>query len=183
MNWWDREMDKSDEEQEAFAFAERFYKKVEKRGVDECWLWLGAINAHGYGNFNIHGKTVLAHRVSYFLSTEDPADGDLICHSCDVPACVNPRHLWRGTPKDNMVDMVSKGRVKTVSMPGEQNPRAKITADMAREIAAAPETEKNSALGRKYGLDGASVGLIRNGTNWSHATGLPRRIRAKPARA
>ena len=54
---------------------------------------------------------MLAHRVSYQLATkEDISSKDLICHHCDNPKCINPKHLFKGTNKDNSDDKCRKGR-------------------------------------------------------------------------
>lgn len=77
---------------------------------NECWIWNGAKNRKGYGKLSFRGnKTDTAHRVSYKLFNGDIGD-KLVCHSCDVPACVNPDHLWLGTHMENMLDMVEKER-------------------------------------------------------------------------
>ena len=81
-------------------------------------------NKDGYGDIQeiVEGKKLhmLAHRVSYQLYTgEDISPDDIICHRCDNPACINPRHLFRGTHSDNIKDKVSKGR----QAKGENNGR------------------------------------------------------------
>jgi hypothetical protein len=87
---------------------ECFFQKVQK--TDSCWLWNGSTNAKGYGSFAVNRKTTLAHRYSYVLHKGEIPEGLIICHTCDVPACVNPEHLWAGTYSDNAIDMVSKNR-------------------------------------------------------------------------
>ena len=90
------------------VYKERFFKKVNK--TDTCWLWTGALNSKGYGSLRVNGKSVSAHRLSFLWFKGDIPDGMLICHTCDTPSCVNPDHLWLGTPKDNHKDMWDKGR-------------------------------------------------------------------------
>lgn len=74
-----------------------------------CWLWIGRKNPHGYGHFRRNNKCILVHRFVYAEVKGDP-EGLFVCHKCDTPACINPDHLFLGTPKDNTRDMVRKGR-------------------------------------------------------------------------
>lgn len=92
----------------------RFWRHVAVAGPDDCWLWTGAKNVNGYGTVSVDGGSALAHRVSWAMRWGRPVPEDLrILHECDVRACVNPLHLWLGTQRDNIADMIAKGRSKT----------------------------------------------------------------------
>ena len=88
---------------------ERFWARVQKTAT--CWLWTGAIQSAGYGRFvTDEGRHVLAHRFSYWLHHGEIDDNLFALHSCDTPRCVNPEHLRLGTAKDNMGDVIARGR-------------------------------------------------------------------------
>ena len=91
--------------------AEYFYDRTLIQNGDECWLWKGFINqSHGYGIAYLGQSQLRAHRLSYLLHKGPIQDGLVVCHSCDMPRCVNPEHLWIGTQRDNLHDSISKGR-------------------------------------------------------------------------
>lgn len=88
----------------------RFWKKIEKKSPDECWLWIAGKGTHGYGRFVCDGKTRTASRVSYEIHFGKVLEKEIVCHMCDNPSCVNPSHLWKGTHKQNAIDRNTKGR-------------------------------------------------------------------------
>lgn len=97
-----------------------------------CWLWVGSVGQSGYGRFNtgVKGKMVPAHRLSYEMRNGPIPPGMFICHKCDTRLCINPDHLFVGTPAENMADMRRKGR----SLTGEKNVNAFLSDPVIRGI-------------------------------------------------
>lgn len=85
-------------------------KYTHDKCLGHCWIWQGSFYLNGYGRMGINNKSYHAHRISYYLVYGEISRKNLICHKCDNPACVNPEHLFQGTSKDNIQDMVIKGR-------------------------------------------------------------------------
>lgn len=222
---------------------DRFFDQTDDSGgPDSCWLWKGVKSVGGYGRFYLASAIMkgssAAHRASYLLFVDEIPEDMLVLHRCDVPACVNPRHLFLGTQKDNMADCKAKGRhvplradlsgsaklswevvdairrlytaegltaralslrfrisesqVRNVlhnrcwrrddyrppvmrkggrSMPGAENPNAKVTAETAAEMRrkwqARSCTQKE--LQKEYGLSETTVYRIVSGKSWTGA--------------
>ena len=94
---------------------DRFWSKVFIGDTDECWPWTASVRPNGYGQFKLDGHMVLAHRTAWtFANGEIPKDnsyhGTCVLHKCDNRSCCNPAHLFLGSQKDNIHDMISKGR-------------------------------------------------------------------------
>jgi hypothetical protein len=75
-----------------------------------CWEFSGCKMPNGYGKVTVNKKTWLSHRYSYFLKNGEIPNGMHVCHTCDNRICINPEHLFLGTRKDNMQDMIKKKR-------------------------------------------------------------------------
>jgi len=87
----------------------RFWEKV--RESAGCWEWQGALAGSGYGLFRGPGQHMIgAHRMAYILIYGSIPEGINVLHHCDNKRCVRPEHLFLGTQKDNMADMICKGR-------------------------------------------------------------------------
>lgn len=162
--------------------ADRFWSYVDR--TSDCWNWLGTRTNHGlgYGKFSVGVSTMLAHRVSYIISRgEEIPHGRLVCHRCDNPCCVNPSHLWLGTPLSNMQDKVSKNRQSEGArhatlcagtfkvQHGAATGHAKICDSDVIELRKIRRAGLSLAkTGKMFGISAQTVLDIMQGKTWKH---------------
>ena len=142
------------------------WNKVDKKGSNECWPWIGYKNEDGYGRTWINDKGYYAHRVIFNLAFPNviqlsaPKDTDetgFLLHKCDNPCCCNPSHLFVGNHADNMADKVKKGRIADFS--GDKGPRCKLTMEQANEIR---QKRKNGISAKQLAFEsGLSLSSIK----------------------
>ena len=147
----------------------RFQQRISPPNENGCILWKGQINESGYGELEGDNglKHAKAHRVSWILNRGPIPDNLWVLHKCDVPACVNPDHLFLGTQKYNMQDMVNKGR----SAFGERHSQRKLTDERVREIRRLfKEGVKQITICKIFDMSAPVINGIVHGRGWKHVT-------------
>jgi len=147
----------------------RFWASI-RRTESGCWEWSGCRDGNGYGVIENRelGKRQKAPRLSWEINRGPIPAGLFVCHHCDNPPCVNPEHLFLGTPADNMRDMAAKGRSGTPL--GSAHPNAILTeahvAEIRRLYAGGGVTHRQ--LGQRFSVSKSAVGAVMSGRNWGH---------------
>lgn len=149
---------------------DRFLSKVIIKADNECWIWNASLRKAGggfkYGQFSFNGYPEWAHRVAYILFNGPIPEGAKVCHSCDNTLCVNPNHLFLGTQKDNIHDMMAKDRD---AFTGERNHNSKMTkAKVLRARTLRKKGMSYASIGKILKVSISTiVDIIKNRT-WSH---------------
>lgn len=154
-------------------FIERFWAKVDKRGPDECWPWLGKGHCRGYGAIaldpvgdQIHGRQIRANRASWIVNRGQITEDQHVLHSCDNPNCVNPNHLFLGDQLLNMRDMHGKGRAPV----GSRHGQSKLTEEDVIWLRRIPSKRDGSLrkAALKLGITADYASAIRRRKAWAH---------------
>ncbi len=146
------------------TFVDRFWAKVNK--TESCWLWTASVLGMGYGQItkNGRGEMIKAHRASYIMAYGAVPKGKLVCHSCDMPGCVNPQHLFLGSCADNHADRNKKGR----QAKGENSGQAKLTEEKVLEIRALVDSYTQEELAKMYNTCKATIWNVVMRKTWKH---------------
>jgi hypothetical protein len=156
----------------AVPIEERLRNYAEKSGPrpTKCWIWQGALFDDGYGVCHWHDGDRLhqrAHRVSWMFHNGAIHDELLVLHHCDTPACINPDHLYIGTPQDNMDDKMERGR--HVAVKGEDHGCARLTETDVAHIRYFLEKGYGVIfLADRYRVTHATIQHIRDWKSWKH---------------
>jgi hypothetical protein len=161
------------------GWREQFWVKVDKKGLDDCWEWLGTRYHGKYGFFkdrvnifdgeNVIGKTIMtAHRYSYILHNNEILNGLFVCHHCDNPGCVNPAHLYAADCQRNTQDACDRNLISHAK--GSKHGRSVLTEVDVENLYRMYYQDKmgKSEISRLLGTSATNVGDILKGRRWNH---------------
>ena len=141
--------------------------------INDCMIWQGNVISDGYGRIYVDKKPWRVHRLIVTLVTgQSIPKGLVVCHTCDIPLCCNPDHLFLGTPKQNHHDAMKKGR----NTRGEKVNTSKLTETQVLEIlrrwhSATKKYGLHSSLAREFGVTSANIRQMVLGKTWKHLQG------------
>ena len=173
-------IDKRDFTQKDF---DRYMSCVDKESSENgCWLWIGRINKKGYGEFTIRkylkkildikgSRTALTHKLMWYFKTGIIPKGykKIVCHSCNVPNCVNPDHIRLDTAASNMADALKLGTHPNLHRFGSNNPCSKLkeenipVIDYLRLLGLT-----NKQIAKKFNVADTTISKAYRRISWKH---------------
>lgn len=140
------------------------YTHIKENG---CLEWTGYKDKKGYGQAHHYYKRLFAHRLSWMVHKGEIPEGMLVCHTCDNPPCCNPDHLFLGTYKENIQDMIRKGRSNTPK--GERVRSSKLKNSDIYEIKKLFEKGYSmQEISNIYMCARSTISNIINRKTWKH---------------
>lgn len=154
---------------------ERIKKNSAANSQSGCWDWVKGKNKDGYGKVKYAQRDLSAHRAAWLAFRGPIAPGMLVCHKCDNPSCVNPDHLFLGSPQDNMDDKMAKGRWRggpqfwEKGKCGAVHHNAKLDErKVVQVLAMFREGRAAVDIAKQFGVSDTVVIRIRENKAWKH---------------
>lgn len=140
---------------------EYFLRKVSiPENKDLCWPWTGLKDKDGYGKFS----GTRSHRYSWIIFRGTIPENMFVCHQCDNPVCINPSHLWLGTPAENSADRNRKGRqAKQLRIHAKPSYPVDVVLAIRQQLLLG-RTQKDVA--EEFGISPAYASLIKRKLTW-----------------
>ena len=165
-------------------FFERYFGRYIEEPMSGCWIWTGSTMADGYGNFTLNRRVFYAHRTSYEAANGDGSSvGYVVRHRCDLRCCVNPEHLIRGMPVDNVEDAWRRGRMNPAI--GESVGNSVLSEKIVIELRSmAADGVPFADILHRTGVASTTAMSAITGRTWKHlggAVGLEDIIHADPS--
>ncbi len=149
---------------------DRFFKLLGTgtKQPNGCILWLRHRDTGGYGQMEVDGRGARAHRVSYSIFVGPIPDGLWVLHRCDVRNCINPAHFFLGTRRDNINDMLAKGRGNYGFGEDSRRGTKLKNADVLRMRDMHALGVSNKQLAAEFGIDRAYAWSVVTHRVWKH---------------
>ena len=145
--------------------ADRISEKITYEPTSGCWLWTGGLSSYGYAAMQINKMQRLVHKIMFERCNGEVPDGGILCHTCNVRSCVNPNHLYVGTPASNYHDAVAANRHPH----GDTHGHAKLSEvdvrDMRRLYA---DGMSLTAIALTFGVTRPTATKACKGASWQH---------------
>lgn len=130
------------------------------------------LDKDGYVRISYKEKQNRLHRVLYEIKYGTIPKGLVVRHKCDNRYCCNIEHLEIGTVKDNVRDMIERGRDKyhsqKSSMQGELNKWNKLSKEQIKDIYFSKLGYRK--LSRIYNVSKTTIYLIKKKMMWKWYT-------------
>lgn len=157
---------------------ERFWRHVDKTPghgpTGTCWPWKGCTKPNGYGSFRGQRRTQRAHRVAWSLIHGKIPNNKKILHKCDFRSCCRPGHLKLGTQRQNILDMIRRGRRGYWDRTGSHNPNSRLDDKEVLAIAVAyAKGDSLSMLRARFKVSNDILSGVVTGRSY---TGVERQI-------
>ena len=159
---------KGSKNKKIISLKERLYSKISIDSETNCWNMI-PFKGHRYPKIQINKKCERAHRVSYEI-TYGLIPKEFHClHKCDNTHCINPNHLFLGTHKENMHDMIKKNRDKKDGPKGTRCAQHILDDEKVIQILNLLKKGRTQIyIARKYHVSQQNISRIKNNKQWQH---------------